>query len=93
MRETCGCGAEWAGGSAYVEEREKFRAAHAACREGSPRYTLSEVKEALLGEAEKLERPGEDLTAATVRACKAQGIRDAVAAAFASADCERGESK
>lgn len=35
MRETCGCGAVWEGGSAYVEEREKFRAAHEACRQPS----------------------------------------------------------
>lgn len=39
------------------------------------------LEQLLLGEAEKLERPnepGEDLTAATVRACKSQGIREAL---------------
>lgn len=36
MRETCGCGASWEGGSAYVSEREKFRAAHAPCRRPQP---------------------------------------------------------
>lgn len=41
------------------------------------------LKEALEAQAEKLERPnldGEDLTSATVRAVKSQGIREAVAA-------------
>lgn len=33
VRETCGCGAEWVGGWALVSEREKFRVAHAACRD------------------------------------------------------------
>ncbi len=33
IRETCGCGAEWEGGSTFVQEREKFRSAHAGCRD------------------------------------------------------------
>lgn len=49
---------------------------------------LSKVRERLMAEAEKLEQlnlEGDgpaDLTAATVRAVKAQGIRDALAASF-----------
>lgn len=47
---------------------------------------LSEVKEALLGEAEKLEKPPTDIasgsTVHALRMAKAQGIRDAVAAVF-----------
>lgn len=46
---------------------------------------LPKVRERLLAEAAKLERPnieGGDLTSATLRAVKAQGIRDAFAAAF-----------
>lgn len=33
IRETCGCGATWEGGSAFREERMRFREAHAPCRE------------------------------------------------------------
>lgn len=43
---------------------------------------LAELREVLEGEIEKLERPnvaGEDLTSASIRAVKAQGIKDALA--------------
>ncbi len=49
------------------------------------KQAVEEFKEKLLGEAEALERPkqpGEDLTDATVRMVKAQGIREAVARPF-----------
>lgn len=47
VRETCGCGAEWEGTRYFGDEREKFREAHAACREPKDNQRLQELLSAI----------------------------------------------